>query len=175
SDTGVFFERAARNGSRVWGLDAGLFETARDVRQLRCRRCSFSLSVAAEDASLFEDTPCPRYRCEGRMQVMPLVDDYYRRLYASGDVQRIFAEEHTGLLTREAREDVERGFIKHDRPGDANLLSCTPTLEMGINIGDLSSLVLCSVPPKPSNYLQRAGRAGRRDGNAFVLTVAGGR
>ena len=174
-ETGVFFERSARNGSRVWGLDAGLFETARDVQQLRCRRCSFSLSVAAEDASLFEDTPCPRYRCEGRMQVMPLVDDYYRRLYASGDVQRIFAEEHTGLLTRSAREDVERGFIQHDRPGDANLLSCTPTLEMGINIGDLSSLVLCSVPPKPSNYLQRAGRAGRRDGNAFVLTVAGGR
>ena len=42
---------------------------------------------------------------------------------------------------------------------------------MGINIGDLSSIALCSVPPKPSNYLQRVGRSGRVNGNSFVLTV----
>ena len=46
---------------------------------------------------------------------------------------------------------------------------------MGINIGDLSSIALCSVPPKPSNYLQRVGRAGRVNGNSFVLTVANAR
>ena len=66
-------------------------------------------------------------------------------------------------------------FPFQTKPGDPNLLSCTPTLEMGINIGDLSSLALCSVPPKPSNYLQRAGRAGRVNGNSFVLTVANAR
>ncbi|MCK5232619.1 MAG: DUF1998 domain-containing protein, partial [Desulfobulbaceae bacterium] len=56
-----------------------------------------------------------------------------------------------------------------------NLLSCTPTLEMGIDIGDLSSLILCSVPPAQANYIQRIGRAGRRDGNALNLTVANAR
>ena len=43
---------------------------------------------------------------------------------------------------------------------------------MGIDIGDLSSVVLCSVPPNGANYLQRIGRAGRTDGNAFNVTLA---
>ena len=46
---------------------------------------------------------------------------------------------------------------------------------MGIDIGNLSSLILCSVPPAQANYLQRIGRAGRRDGNALNLTVANAR
>jgi DEAD/DEAH box helicase domain-containing protein len=93
-------------------------------------------------------------------------------------VSRLFAAEHTGLLDRAEREETEIAFKakpEDRKPGDPNLLSCTPTLEMGIDIGDLSSLALCSVPPKSSNYLQRAGRAGRRDGNAFILAVANGR
>ncbi|MHC2581233.1 hypothetical protein ACVI1J_006652 [Bradyrhizobium diazoefficiens] len=53
-----------------------------------------------------------------------------------------------------------------------NLLAATPTLEMGINIGDLSTLVLCSVPPEQANYVQRIGRTGRRDGNSLNVTVA---
>ena len=44
-----------------------------------------------------------------------------------------------------------------------------------MDIGDLSTVVMCSVPPAPVNYLQRTGRAGRRDGNALTLTVATGR
>ena len=53
-----------------------------------------------------------------------------------------------------------------------NLLACTPTLEMGIDVGDLSSTMLCSVPPTPTNYLQRIGRAGRATGNALILALA---
>ena len=49
-----------------------------------------------------------------------------------------------------------------------------PTLELGIDIGDLSNVVMCSVPPAPKNYLQRTGRAGRQDGNALTVTVATG-
>ena len=45
---------------------------------------------------------------------------------------------------------------------------------MGVDIGDLSSIMLCSVPPNQASYLQRIGRAGRRDGNAFTLTLADG-
>jgi DEAD/DEAH box helicase domain-containing protein len=46
---------------------------------------------------------------------------------------------------------------------------------MGIDVGDLSAAVLCSVAPSPSNYLQRVGRAGRKTGNAFCLTLANSR
>lgn len=45
---------------------------------------------------------------------------------------------------------------------------------MGIDVGDLSTVLLCSVPPAQANYLQRIGRAGRKDGNALNITVAEG-
>jgi DEAD/DEAH box helicase domain-containing protein len=121
---------------------------------------------------------CLRFGCSGKYYREDSGLDYYGRLYSTGDIQRIFAEEHTGLLTRESREELERRFkagAADRRPWDPNLLSCTPTLEMGIDIGDLSTVVLCSVPPAQANYLQRIGRAGRRDGNALNLTVANAR
>ena len=58
---------------------------------------------------------------------------------------------------------------------DPNVLSCNPTLEMGIDIGDLSTVILCSMPPTQSQFLQRCGRAGRKDGNALTLAIAGAR
>ena len=173
-ETGLLFERTAR-GARVWGLEPAAFEVTTDVAQFRCKYCSFAVSVGESDAGTFAGNPCMRYNCDGHFERAPNTDDYYRRLYESGDVQRIFSSEHTGLLDRDTRERIEDGFRKNDLPGDPNLLSCTPTLEMGINIGDLSSIALCSVPPKPSNYLQRAGRAGRVNGNSFVLAVANAR
>ncbi|MGU0162007.1 helicase-related protein [Escherichia coli] len=45
---------------------------------------------------------------------------------------------------------------------------------MGIDVGNISTVLLCSVPPAQANYLQRIGRAGRKDGNALNITVAEG-
>jgi len=98
----------------------------------------------------------------------------YKRFYLEGEIKRVIAHEHTGLLERDYRENIEYTFINGNRPWDINLLSATPTLEMGIDIGDLSSVLLCSVPPSQANYLQRAGRGGRKDGNSFVITLANG-
>jgi len=113
-------------------------------------------------------------RCSGEYTAYHSEDNYYTLLYTYGDLQRIVAREHTGLLERNDRETVETNFIKRkaDEAWKPNLLSATPTLEMGINIGDLSSVILCSVPPNGANYLQRIGRAGRSDGNAFNATLA---
>ena len=68
----------------------------------------------------------------------------------------------------------ERFANRAPKPWEPNVLSATPTLELGIDIGDLSNVVMCSVPPAPKNYQQRTGRAGRRDGNALTVTVATG-
>ncbi|WP_237234085.1 helicase-related protein, partial [Rothia nasimurium] len=79
------------------------------------------------------------------------------------------AREHTGLLETNERLRVETGFIKGETAWAPNLISATPTLEMGIDIGDLSTLLLSSVPPEEANYVQRMGRSGRRDGNALNM------
>ena len=98
---------------------------------------------------------------------------FFRHLYLTATIQRVVAHEHTGLLPRETRERVEQSFKSNgNQAGKINLLSATPTLEMGIDIGDLSATLMCSVPPKQANYLQRAGRAGRSTGNALLATVA---
>jgi DEAD/DEAH box helicase domain-containing protein len=100
-------------------------------------------------------------------------DACYRNLYLHAEIQRVVAHEHTGLLPRATREQVEHSFkAGHLAPGSINVLSATPTLEMGIDIGDLSAVLQCSVPPQQANYIQRAGRAGRSTGNALLMTMA---
>ena len=104
-------------------------------------------------------------------------DEHWKaHLYKTAKIRRVIAAEHTGLLERDEREALERRFKSEgNEPWNENLLSATPTLEMGVDIGSLSSVLLCSVPPSQANYLQRIGRPGRRDGNALALTVAAGR
>lgn len=48
------------------------------------------------------------------------------------------------------------------KEGRVNLLSCSTTMEMGVDIGGLTAVAMNNVPPHPANFLQRAGRAGRR-------------
>ena len=96
---------------------------------------------------------------------------YYQDRYNKGALRRVVAEEHTGLLATEEREKVERCFKQSEHADDPNVLTCTSTLEMGIDIGDLSSTMLCSIPPTTASYLQRIGRAGRSTGTALIVSV----
>lgn len=54
-------------------------------------------------------------------------------------------------------------YEKRFKEGRLNILSCSTTMEMGVDIGGLSMVCNNNVPPHPANYLQRAGRAGRRN------------
>ena len=157
----------------VWSIPQRALLISKDVQRFCCSVCSHTVTASAAAERYWRDAPCQRYQCRGRYREQETGQDYYRSLYQSSDFTRIVADEHTGLLSRMKREEVEGRFMKGARPWDSNLLSCTPTLELGVDIGDLSSLILCSVPPSQASYIQRVGRAGRRDGNALALTVAG--
>ena len=89
---------------------------------------------------------------------------------------RVVAREHTSLLDDETRLAYENGFkAGADDPQAPNVLVATPTLEMGIDIGDLSTVMLASLPRTVASYLQRVGRAGRLTGNALNLAFVTGR
>ncbi|MFC1743405.1 DEAD/DEAH box helicase [Candidatus Riflebacteria bacterium] len=174
---GIFKEWEVGN-DKIWGILPENLHICYPVYQFRCKRCGHFSSVSKWEKDTWEEAPCLRFHCHGHYTFSSVASDYYGKLYSSGDIKRIYGAEHTGLLNRDDREELEKKFKQPEEkqePWDPNLLSCTPTLEMGIDIGDLSSLVLCSVPPAQSNYVQRIGRAGRRDGNSLILTVGNAR
>ncbi len=76
---------------------------------------------------------------------------------------------HRAGLKAEVRRDVEEAF----RSGVLRAVVATPTLELGIDIGDLDAVVLTSLPKSYASYIQRAGRAGRRGRQGLVYTLLG--
>lgn len=79
-------------------------------------------------------------------------------------VRDIFAQrpifiqyEHTAQVGRELTKARIRDFKEHD----INVLACSTTMEMGVDIGELEIVSMSNVPPHPANYKQRVGRAGR--------------
>lgn len=169
-------EEHNERGVRLWMLNPNRLRITTEVQALECPGHR-PLHVPAEHAEHWLGLPLisasdPDLCYEHRVPVRPSL---YRTLFREGEIHRVISHEHTGLLSPKERIRVENSFINGKKPWEYNLLSATPTLEMGIDIGDLSSVLLCSVPPAQANYLQRVGRGGRRDGNSFVLTVANGR
>ena len=100
----------------------------------------------------------------------------------------LIAAEHTAQLNTAQNDEVFSKAEEHELLfQDVNLdsdtlgrkfqaidvLSCTTTMEVGIDIGSLSGVSLRNMPPARANYQQRSGRAGRR-GNAVATVTAFG-
>ncbi|MEY9937030.1 DEAD/DEAH box helicase [Streptacidiphilus sp. MAP5-3] len=193
ADAGLLAARAPQDSTaRIYGLQPGalrlqlLSDDVVNQAYVRCPRCFWEQTVHPSLLDQYHGQPCPAYRCtSGRLVAgdrwqeavdrhdrdRDYRDDYYRTLYRRAGTYQVITAEHTGLLSRGKRERIEEAFRKGEGFNDPNVLSCTPTLEMGIDIGDLSAVVLGALPRRPANYAQQAGRAGRRTGNAFLLTI----
>ncbi|MBE9045169.1 DEAD/DEAH box helicase [Pleurocapsales cyanobacterium LEGE 10410] len=171
---GLLGDRHTNKNAKVWGIETAAIQVDTDTKHLSCSHCHHSVVSTATELAYWQGMSCLQSQCSGHYQETTEKLNFYKNLYSKGNVRRIFAQEHTGLLEREVREELESRFIASQHRSDPNLLSATSTLEMGIDIGDLSSVLLCSIPPQQANYQQRIGRAGRRDGNAFVTTIANG-
>jgi len=63
---------------------------------------------------------------------------------------------------------VLRRYEDEFKDGRINILNCSTTMEMGVDIGSVSTVMMTNVPPSIANYRQRVGRAGRR-GQALSL------
>lgn len=177
-DQGLLTISEGSQGRSV-GLARERLWLATRVSVLRTERGRRRIAVPADAAPALLGMPCLDAMQE-RYTIIDAEADAERwmaRRYGAGDLRRVLPAEHTGLLLRDAREQLEHRFKAKPeltKPWYENLLSATPTLEMGVDIGSLSSVMLCSVPPSQASYLQRIGRAGRRDGNALVVTLADG-
>jgi len=174
AQTGVF-RQLHRDGGKSWyAIDAGMAHLYPRGEKLACSASGHVLFRPSAEARRWQDAPSLSYRDhQGRYRSAPLNDReaYYRGRYRKGALRRVFAHEHTGLLTTQEREALEFAFNRGGHADDPNVLIATSTLEMGIDIGDLSTTLLCSVPPSVASYLQRIGRAGRRTGTALLLTI----
>ena len=111
---------------------------------------------------------CPAWRCDGALKWIPENPDDYNLQLLDQAYSMLRPEEHTAMVPNDHRERLENWFKGESNA--VNCLVCTPTLELGIDIGRLDSVLMRNVPPLPANYWQRAGRAGRRHRMAVNMT-----
>lgn len=135
--------------------------------RLKCGVCATPLSGAKIGF------PCPQ--CHGELIRWHDIDIDNNRTVKRiklDEVISLEAKEHTAQIPNDERIQIEEDFKASAVKSKINLLACSPTLEMGIDVGGLDAVILRNVPPRPDNYAQRGGRAGRRTRVGLVVGYA---
>ena len=156
-------------------------------REPACVSCGYHEFVRYED---LEDSGQEHYKQKIRPWRKALVE----YISEEKEIRHFRAEEHTAQIsTKLDREDMyadtekfellfqdipyrdmERidGELvpKYSEPA-IDILSCTTTMEVGIDIGSLTMVGLRTIPPNPANYQQRVGRAGRGSAEVSIATT----
>ena len=158
-----------RERSRLLQVNA---ETVRlvllsDAERARCNICGTPMSMGTLRF------PCPN--CHGELTRWPPAEVFQnrsvRRIRAPRTIPLV-AGEHTAQVPNATRLELEEQFKAPASESKVNVLACSPTLEMGIDVGGLDAVALRNIPPRPDNYAQRGGRAGRRSRVGLVLGYA---
>lgn len=168
---------ATVSGATVYYLPAHKVLARIEARPqaLECPACHRRIAASTSVREQLLESPC---FTPGRLATVSLEDNYYRNMYSATHPRTVVAREHTGMLEKDERLTIEREFklpAERQRPDAPNVLVATPTLEMGIDIGDLSTVMLSGLPRTVANYVQRVGRAGRLTGNSLVIALVPGR
>ncbi len=159
---------------RMFAISAQAARLVSDGVQFVCSETGRPIVRPQSEARVWGGVPSLEYYAKsGTYQAKGFSprQEYYQDRYRKSALRRVVASEHTGLLATADREALEKNFSYSLHTDDPNVLTCTSTLEMGIDIGDLSSTMLCSIPPSTASYLQRIGRAGRSTGTALIISV----
>ena len=127
---------------------------------------SMLLWVKGDECSIRPDLT--RFRQIGDVEIEKKPNHYFQLHYKKVNTDKggFEAKDHTGQVSKEERELREQQF----REGEFPILFCSPTMELGIDIRELSVVGMRNVPPTPANYTQRAGRAGRSGQAALIYT-----
>jgi Protein kinase domain/DEAD/DEAH box helicase/Domain of unknown function (DUF1998)/Helicase conserved C-terminal domain len=163
------FGYGSNKPSTLLMVDAGAIELlplgAGD--RMRCSVCNQKMPWVVEGA------PCRA--CHGILRPWPAeeveLSRYFRRIRGTEELPLV-AEEHTAQIAASTRTDIEDDFNAPAAQSALNVLACSPTLEMGIDVRGLEGVIMRNVPPRPDNYAQRGGRAGRRSRAGVVLGYA---
>ncbi len=139
---------------------------AEDHRPYRCAKCHRLTWRSVSDI-------CPAWRCDGAVSQISDLDElranHYASLYQELQPIGIAVQEHTAQWDSTRAGEIQQEFVE----GKINVLSCSTTFELGVDVGEVQTVLLRNVPPSAANYVQRAGRAGRRtDSAALVVTFA---
>lgn len=132
----------------------------------KCQKCNAITYRNIQDI-------CMEKLCNGKLVKVEDIDSentnnqYYvlPKQALKNNPPELIAEEHTAQLS-----SSRAALFQHDfEEGNINLLSCSTTFEMGVDLGDLNAVFLRNIPPTPANYIQRSGRAGRNDDNSALI------
>ena len=151
-----------RLGRDIWTM----YPHSNDDIVYRCDACGCETHLDTHGV-------CMTTKCNGTMVKMSFAeargkDRYYKTVYQD-EALPLKIEEHTAQLSSKKAREIQSDFIK----GDVNVLSCTTTFELGVDVGDLRAIFMRNVPPSTANYTQRAGRVGRRAGKpGYAITFA---
>ena len=180
-------------GPHAWRLDLRKAAVARLDRAWQCPQtwrllpyapASVSLNAVGADAAVSIEMPrLPAAAVMGltsgqrsdirqRLRTDPLVAGLRERGHWTDLSDRVAefspflrAQEHSAQIDRPSLETYEAAFSQ----GRINILNCSTTMEMGVDIPDVGLVINTNVPPAPANYRQRVGRAGRR-GEPWALS-----
>lgn len=156
--------RALPRASGVRQIDADRLRLAGSRGVNRCDTCRRTHNRVTPHMA------CPAWRCTGTLAPAQEDPDNYDLRVLDEHFAMLRPREHSAQIPPEEREGLERSFkSEHEQ---LNTLVCTPTMELGVDIGALDSVLMRNVPPLPANYWQRVGRAGRRHRMAVNVTYA---
>lgn len=151
-----------RLGRDIWTM----YPHSNDDIVYRCNACGCETHLDTHGV-------CMTTKCNGTMVKMSFAeardkDRFYKTVYQD-EALPLDIEEHTAQLSSKKAREIQSEFIK----GNVNVLSCTTTFELGVDVGDLRAIFMRNVPPSTANYTQRAGRVGRRAGKpGYAITFA---
>ncbi|MGP5592169.1 DEAD/DEAH box helicase [Corynebacterium flavescens] len=177
---GVVDSLPTASGGRIYSLPPSHIVVREEStpQLLECPVCHLRAGVDADGRAALTGTACFTLSCSGSFEVIDVEDNYYQRLYRTRNTRTVVSAEHTSLVPTNKRKEIEDQFklpAEQQQADAPNVLVATPTLEMGIDIGDLSTVMLASMPSTVASYVQRVGRAGRLSGNSLIVALVRGR